>query len=77
MAMTSSRDKLRYCLHCGQKCALVLWSNSLVKALFLDVRTAPHLDKVTDYPRYSLLLADFSSVGGNVIYGLFPLKGTF
>ena len=28
---------------------------------------APRLDNVTDDPRYSRLLADFSSVGGNVI----------
>ena len=27
----------------------------------------PRLDNVTDDPRYSRLLADFSSVGGNVI----------
>ena len=27
---------------------------------------APHLDNVTDDPGYSRLLADFSSVGGNV-----------
>jgi len=30
-------------------------------------RTLLHADNVTDDPRYSRLLADFSSVGGNVI----------